>query len=64
MARDTYLYLNIFFFAKLIHAGAPQLSLTKYFCNHFSRVSLTFFWLGYLDVAIAKKLQNCMYANL
>ena len=36
--------------------GAPRLSLTKYFCDRFSRVSLTIFlrWLAYLDVAIAK----------
>ena len=43
--------------------GAPQLSLTKYFCDRFLRVSLTNFfsrWLGYLDVDIAKNLQNCM----
>ena len=44
--------------------GAPQLSLTKYFRDHFSRVSLTIFWLGNLDVAIAKNSRNCMFANL
>ena len=44
--------------------GAPQLSLTNYFRDHFSRVSLTIFRLGNLDAAIAKNSRNCMFANL
>ena len=40
--------------------GAPRLSLTKYFHDHFLQVSLTILWLGCLDVAIAKNSQNCM----
>ena len=43
--------------------GAPRLSLTKYFRDRFSQVSLTIFFsglLGYLDVAITYNSQNCM----